>query len=149
VAKSRIVSEIQEKLDPTKPREVVDYALQRKAALAEVARGRLFREEICDADPNLKRTSRWHGIVSSRFCPVCEIEKLREISYVFSKELGPFSGRIKKPQEISEMSLNFGQIRVFVVEICELCGWNHLHSSYVVGDGNPRKPLRKPPDWLD
>ena len=149
MAKSTIVSDTQEVLDPTKPREVVDYALQRRAALAEVARGRLFREEICDADPNLKRTSRWHGITTSRFCPVCEIEKLREISYVFSKELGPFSGRIKKPQEITQMSLNFGQIRVFVVEICELCGWNHLHSSYVVGDGNPRKPLRKPPDWLD
>jgi len=149
VAKSTIVSETQEITDPTKPREVIDYALQRRAALTQVARGRMYREEICDADVNLRRTSRWHGIVSKRYCPVCKIEKLREISYVFSKELGPFSGRIKKPQEITQMAPNFGQIRVFVVEICELCGWNHLHSSYVVGDGKPRRPLRKPPDWLD
>jgi hypothetical protein len=149
VAKSTIVSEIQQITNPAKPREVIDYGLQRRAALTQVARGRMYREEICDADPNLRKTSRWHGIVTNRFCAVCKIEKLREISYVFSKELGPFSGRIKKPQEITEMASNFGQIRVFVVEICELCGWNHLHSSYVVGDGNPRKPLRKPPDWLD
>jgi rubredoxin len=149
VAKSIIVNETQQIIEPATPREVVDYALQRRAALEQVARGRMYREEICDADPNLKRTSRWHGIVTTRHCPVCKIERLREISYVFSKELGPFSGRIKKPQEISEMAPNFGQIRVFVVEICELCGWNHLYRSYVVGDGMPRRPLRKPPDWLD
>jgi rubredoxin len=149
VAKSIIVNETQQIIEPATPREVVDYALQRRAALEQVARGRMYREEICDADPNLKRTSRWHGIVTTRYCPVCKIERLREISYVFSKELGPFSGRIKKPQEITEMAPNFGQIRVFVVEICELCGWNHLYRSYVVGDGTPRRPLRKPPDWLD
>lgn len=149
MAKSIVVEDVKQIIDPTKPREVVDYALQRRAALTQVVRGRIYREEICDADPSLKKISRWHGVVSDRYCPVCEIEKLREISYVFSKELGPFSGRIKNPQEISAMAANFGQIRVFVVEICELCGWNHLHTSYVVGDGNPRKPLRKPPDWLD
>ncbi len=143
------MSETQQIIEPATPREVVDYALQRRAALEQVAHGRIYREEICDADPNLKRTSRWHGIVTTRYCPVCKIERLREISYVFSKELGPFSGRIKKPQEITEMAPNFGQIRVFVVEICELCGWNHLYRSYVVGDGTPRRPLRKPPDWLD
>ena len=48
------MSETQEITDPAKPREVIDYALQRRAALTQVARGRMYREEICDADVNLR-----------------------------------------------------------------------------------------------
>ncbi len=43
----------------------------------------------------------------------------------------------------------FGQIKVFVVEVCQGCSWNHVYSSYVLGDGKARRPLRKPADWLD
>jgi len=34
-------------------------------------------------------------------------------------------------------------VRVYVVEVCRGCGWNHLYKSYVVGDGVPRTPPRR------
>jgi hypothetical protein len=88
-------------------------------------------------------------VTTSRICPVCEIVNLIEISYVFGKELGPFSGRIKSPHDLLRMSKEHGQIKVFVVEVCQGCSWNHVYSSYVLGDGKSRRPLKKPADWLD
>ena len=41
------------------------------------------------------------------------------------------------------MQSEFGEFRVYVVEVCLECGWNHLSSSYLLGDGNTRKPPRK------
>ena len=47
------------------------------------------------------------------------------------------------------MAYEHGQFRVYVVEVCTGCGWNHLTLSYVLGDGVPRRPLRTPADLLD
>jgi hypothetical protein len=136
-------------LDPSKPREVINYALQRRSSVEAWKSGRVLKTDLCDADPYLKKASLFHGVTTQRICPVCEIVNLVEISYVFGKELGPFSGRIKAPHELLKMSKEHGQIKVFVVEVCQGCSWNHVYSSYVLGDGRNRKPLRKPADWLD
>jgi hypothetical protein len=134
-----------EVLDPTTPREVINYALQRRSSIQAWKTGRVLKTDLCDADPYLKKAAQFHGVTTSRICPVCEIE----ISYVFGKELGPFSGRIKSPHDLLRMSKEHGQIKVFVVEVCQGCSWNHVYSSYVLGDGKSRRPLKKPADWLD
>jgi len=136
-------------LDPSIPRDVINYALQRRSSVQAWKNGRVLRTDLCDADPYLKKASKYHGIASNRICPVCETVNLVDISYVFGKELGPFSGRIKNPAQLLQMSKEHGQIKVFVVEVCQGCNWNHLHSSYILGDGRSRRPLRKPADWLD
>jgi hypothetical protein len=41
------------------------------------------------------------------------------------------------------MQSEFGEFRVYVVEICTSCHWNHLVSSFILGDGKYRKPPRK------
>ena len=46
-------------------RQVVDYALQRRALLAEVYAGRIGFAEVCDATPYLLRAAKFHGEVSS------------------------------------------------------------------------------------
>jgi hypothetical protein len=138
-----------EVLDPTIPREVINYALQRRSSVQAWKTGRVLKTDLCDADPYLKKAAHFHGVTTSRICPVCEIVDLIEISYVFGKELGPFSGRIKSPHELLRMSKEHGQIKVFVVEVCQGCSWNHVYSSYVLGDGKTRRPLKKPADWLD
>ena len=56
-------------------RQVVDYALQRRALLAEVYAGRVGRE-VCDASPYLLRAAKFHGEPSERTCPVCRKEPL-------------------------------------------------------------------------
>ena len=136
-------------LDPSIPREVINYALQRRASVEDWKSGRVLKTELCDADTYLRKAAKSHGVPSSRKCPVCEVVDLVEISYVFGKELGPFSGRIKTPHDLLRMSKEHGQIKVFVVEVCQGCSWNHVYSSYVLGDGKARRPLRKPADWLD
>jgi hypothetical protein len=138
-----------EVLDPTNPREVINYALQRRSSVQAWKTGRVLKTDLCDADPYLKKAAQFHGVTTSRICPVCEIVNLIEISYVFGKELGPFSGRIKTPHDLLRMSKEHGQIKVFVVEVCQGCSWNHVYSSYVLGDGKTRRPLKKPADWLD
>ena len=42
-------------------RQVVDYALQRRALLAEVYAGRVGVMEVCDATPYLVRAAKFHG----------------------------------------------------------------------------------------
>ena len=138
-----------EVLDPTIPRDVINYALQRRSSVQAWKTGRVLKTDLCDADPYLKKAAQFHGVTTSRICPVCEIVNLIEISYVFGKELGPFSGRIKSPHDLLRMSKEHGQIKVFVVEVCQGCSWNHIYSSYVLGDGKTRRPLNKPADWLD
>lgn len=71
------------------------------------------------------------------------------LRYVYSDELGPFSGRIKTVNELQDMATDFGFLDVYVVEVCPDCRWNHLRESYVLGDGQARTPLRRPPDLLD
>ena len=53
-------------------------------------------------------------------------------------ELGRYEGRVKQAQELAEMAAEYGEFRVYVVEVCQSCGWNHLASSYVLGTGEPR-----------
>lgn len=99
--------------------------------------------DACDADPYLLRAAKHHGEPVERDCPVCRKEKLTHVTYVFGDELGPYSGRIKATRELEPMAREYGEFRVYVVEVCQGCGWNHLVSSYVLGDGVPRTPARR------
>lgn len=123
-------------------RAVIDYSLQRRATLAALQRGAATPTDVCDADPYLLRAAKHHGRPTDRPCPVCRKATLRELSYVYGDELGPFQGRIKAPQELAAMAREHGEFKVYVVEVCQECSWNYLTSSYVLGDGVQRRPLR-------
>ena len=124
-------------------RGYVDYSLQRRATLTALFQGGVTTTDVCDADPYLLRAAKHHGEPSERDCPVCRKEKLTHLTYVFGDELGPYSGRIKATRELEPMAREYGELRVYVVEVCQGCGWNHLVSSYVLGDGVPRTPARR------
>lgn len=99
--------------------------------------------DVCDADPYLLRAARFHGEPTTTTCPVCRKLKLSHITYVFGDELGAYSGRIKATGELEPMAHQYGEFRVYVVEVCQGCAWNHLITSYVLGDGVPRTPVRR------
>jgi hypothetical protein len=124
-------------------RAVVDYGLQRRATLEALFTGGASATDVCDADPYLLRAARHHGQATGRACPVCRRGDLVELSYTFGDELGQYSGRIKSPAELARMAHEHGEFRVYVVEVCQTCEWNHLTSSYVLGDGVPRRPARR------
>jgi hypothetical protein len=126
-------------------RQVVDYALQRKALLAEVYAGRVGTLEVCDANPYLLRAAKFHGAPSDVTCPVCRKEILTRVSWVYGDALKHASGSARAPEELARMANLFEEFTVYVVEVCRTCGWNHLVQSYVLGTRGleTRKPRRR------
>lgn len=121
-------------------RGYIDYSLDKRATLLGLFRGVV---DACDADPYLMRAAKFHGEKADRNCPVCKKDSLVEICYTFGDQLGQYSGRIKTPAELLEMEKEFGEFSVYVVEVCRECSWNHLTCTYLLGDGNTRKPPRR------
>lgn len=97
----------------------------------------------CDADPLLVRSALHHGEASDEDCPVCGGERLTNLNYVFGDQLGQFSGRIKSTEVLVEMQDQYGEFKVRVVEVCPDCFWNHLVTTYTLGDGLKRRAPRR------
>ena len=112
-------------------RSYIDYTLDKRATLLALFRGAV---DACDADPYLMRAAN---------CPVCKKLSLVELRYTFGDQLGQYSGRIKTPEELSAMEIEFGEFRVYIVEVCRECSWNHLCASFLLGDGIERKAPRR------
>jgi hypothetical protein len=122
-----------------RPRSVIDYALARRATLADLTAGRIGAIDVCDAHPYLIRAAKYHGEPTTKRCPVCRAgEPLRHVTYTYGDELGGGSGRVRATRELPALAARFSELRVYVVEVCQRCGWNHLVTSYVVGTGEPR-----------
>lgn len=125
-------------------REEVDYALQRRHTLQALRRPqRVLDGDVCDADPLLVRAALHHGEESEVPCPICPVKHLLNLNYVFGEQLGQYSGRIKSTTELDGMQSEFGEFKVCVVEVCAECGWNHMITSYLLGDGVRRRPPRR------
>ena len=135
--------------DPARPRHVLDYALARRHVLETIKFDALLRDQVCDADPYLLRAAKHHGEKTERTCPICQRGALVHVIYTYGDDLGYFAGRVRSSHELPSMSGEYGHFRVYVVEVCQDCGWNHLHLSYVLGDGTPRTQPRKPRDVLE
>ena len=117
-------------------RQMVDYALQRRALLADVHSGRVGVAQVCDASPYLLRAARFHGEPSDVACPVCRKERLTLVSWVFGESLGNAAGSARAAQEIEHLANLHADFSVYVVEVCRTCSWNHLVLSYVMGTGD-------------
>jgi len=117
-------------------RSVVDYALARRATLADLFAGRASTYDVCDAHPYLLRAARFHGEKTDNACPVCRRERLTNVTYTygdcFSKHV---NGRVRAPAELARLAHELPEFSVYVVEVCRGCGWNHLVTSYVLGTG--------------
>lgn len=125
-------------------RLVVDYGLARRATLASVRAGRTALTDVCDAHPYLLRAAKHHGEATDVGCPICRKNNVTHVTYVYGDELGQYAGRVKRTPELDEMAAEYGEFRVYVVEVCQSCRWNHLATSYVLGTGElpPRRGRR-------
>lgn len=124
-------------------RSVVDYSLQRRARLTALFSGNVFGDDVCDAHPYLLRAARYHGEETTETCPVCRKERLTHVTYVYGDELGQYAGRVRQTRELAAMAQQYGEFRVYVVEVCQGCAWNHLSTSYVLGTGKPPEPRKR------
>jgi hypothetical protein len=114
-------------------RDVVDYALQRRAVLTAIASGRSSRDEACDAHPYLLLAARHYGERTAVRCPVCTKRTLVDVHYVYGDALGKAAGQAKSRGELGELARTHDDFDVYVVEVCPDCHWNHLVRSFVLG----------------
>ncbi|HEX4816558.1 MAG TPA: DUF5318 family protein [Nonomuraea sp.] len=118
-------------------RRVVDYGLAKRAVVRSLRTGRTARGDVCDAQPYLLRAARHFGEPTERLCPVCERENVTNVTYVYGDALGRHAGQAKVAAELAAMAHDYDEFRVYVVEVCQGCSWNHLTVSYVLGNGPP------------
>ncbi len=120
-------------------RAVVDYALARRATLADVAAGRASVFDVCDAQPYLLRAARYHGERTDTECPVCRRERLTHVTYTYGDCFrSEVNGRVRATRDLAALAHEHPEFTVYVVEVCQGCRWNHLVTSYVLGTGQAR-----------
>ncbi|HLL66575.1 MAG TPA: DUF5318 domain-containing protein [Micromonosporaceae bacterium] len=114
-------------------RQVVDYSLRRRSLLREVYSGRVGTYEVCDASPYLKSAARFHGDPTDERCPVCRRENLTHVRYIYGDELKQSAGQARRLAELPVLAMTLREFQVYVVEVCQSCGWNHLVEQYLLG----------------
>jgi hypothetical protein len=114
-------------------RQIVDYALRRRSLLREVYSGRVGTYEVCDASPYLRNAARFHGDPTDERCPVCRRDYLTNVHYIYGDELKTSSGQARRGAELPVLAMTFREFRVYVVEVCRGCGWNHLIEQFTLG----------------
>ena len=104
----------------------VEYRLARQTVIDYWKNGEIERENLCDAQPMLKRNAIHCGVLIGESCPICESGKIYYVTYVFGPRL-PAHGRcISTKGELQRLNDRKSQLSAYVIEVCPDCGWNHL-----------------------
>lgn len=105
---------------------LVDHRMARRAMINEFRRGRLGREDVCDAHPELMRAARGVGRRTQTLCPICTEDNLVLVTYVFGPRL-PAHGRVVADNaELAQFHRRREEYSAYVVEACCSCRWHHL-----------------------
>lgn len=113
----------------------VDYTLARKATLRAFREGRMSKFDICDAHPDLLRAAKFCGTTIPDECPICDRVGLVLVSYVFSDEFPKNdNGRVWDRPDMGPL-LAMREARLYTVEVCLGCSWNHLRSQVMFSNG--------------
>jgi hypothetical protein len=120
-------------------RGTVDHGFARRMLINEYKRGRLSREQVCDAHPELIRAARNVGTPLEQACPICDGEEtLRLVTYVFGARL-PAHGRcVSTAKEMTMLNRRRDELSAYVVEACTACCWHHLRKVIPLGGHAPR-----------
>ena len=124
----------------------IDYRMARRALVRDVSSGRVRRQDVCDAHPDLLRAARNIGQPVDRACPICDLadarasvprdeaSALRLVTYVFGDDLKRKSGHVVwDRRELEDLASAHRSFTAYTVECCLVCGWNHLVESYLLG----------------
>lgn len=120
---------------------LVDHRMARRATINEVQRGRLGREEVCDAHPELMRAARSVGKRTEAICPICEDDNLVLVTYVFGPRL-PAHGRLAADNdELAAFHRRPEEYTAYVVEACCSCRWHYLVRALPIGGQRGRRQV--------
>jgi hypothetical protein len=120
----------------------VDYTLAKRSVLRDLRAGRVSRMDVCDAHPDLVRAARYSGDRTFESCPVCRSGELLLVAYAFADELKKENGRVWPRDDIAPLG-KFREARLYTVEVCPDCSWNHLRSAIALGRGGSRREASK------
>ncbi len=101
--------------------------------ISEVKRGRLKRDAVCDAHPELIRAARNVGTQTSKVCPICEASQLKLVTYVFGHGLQAQGHCVSTAEQMRRIEARSSEASAYVVEACVECRWNHLLRVLPVG----------------
>jgi hypothetical protein len=111
----------------------IDYRMQRRAQLREVATGVRSRVDVCDAHPDLVRAGIHIGTRLAEACPLCSEDGLSHVTYVFEgKGARSPGGRAVPRESLARQVERHGDLTVYTVEVCTVCHWHHLVESYLL-----------------
>ena len=112
---------------------VIDHRLTRRALINEYRKGRLRRDQVCDAHPDLIRAARHFGTSTRVLCPICTAANVVLVTYVFGPCLPKHGRCITTQSELENFRHQQFDYTAYVVEACRLCGWHHLLRSIPTG----------------
>ena len=105
---------------------VVDHQLTRRALINEVKRGRVSKDSVCDAHPELLRAARNIGEPSKTVCPICEEVNVVLVTYVFGHGLPKHGRCLTDKSDVIKLQRTGHEYAAYVVEACPQCKWHHL-----------------------
>lgn len=118
---------------------VVDHRLTRRALINEFKRGRVSRDSVCDAHPELIRAARNLGEPTETKCEICDETNVVLLTYVFGHGLPKHGRLVTERSEIAKLQRTGHEYAAYVVEVCPSCRWHHLLRVLpVVGRGSRR-----------
>lgn len=118
---------------------VVDHRLSRRALINQVKRGRITKESVCDAHPELIRAAQNIGEQTSNPCPICEQVNVVLVTYVFGHGLPKHGKIVTDRRDILKLQRTTHEYAAYVVEACPSCRWHHLLRVLpIVGKGRTR-----------
>lgn len=104
----------------------IDHRLARRALINEVKKGRVSRDSVCDAHPELIRAARNIGEATDTVCPICEKSKVALVTYVFGHGLPAHGKCVVERSDIERIQATGHDHVAYVVEACPDCRWHHL-----------------------
>ena len=134
------VSEVSPRATTSSPEASVEYRLLRDGVARAVRAGRLSREEVCDAHPELLRAATHLGRKTGEDCPVCEASPTVEVTYVFGAKLPPGGTCPSTKAELARLLRRDEPVLAYTVEVCTACRFHHLLRRYPGGgEASPRR----------
>ena len=136
---------------PIRPRHGIGWTTEPPSqALASLVLSATGSSEHLDPHPDLIRAANTMGSQPMPPAPGAGWIRWCSFRYVFSDELGPFSGRLRTKPELLEWALEYGFLEVYVVEVCTGCRWNHLrHLHARRREPAARRGGHRPTFWSD
>ena len=120
----------------------IDYRLARQSLISEFKKGRIDRQEVCDAQAELMRAAKNVGEPSTRLCPICEDANVVLVTYVFGPRMPPSGKCVTTKAEMKALQRQSdGDLAAYVVEVCPSCKWNHLARTFLLA-GTKRRSAR-------